>query len=465
MVTVFSRGRSRLKFGPGFHEHLADLDRTQWYGCDEWQWLQNEKLRRLIHHVARFVPYYESLFQEIGLSPDAIRMPSDLAKLPLLDKSTVQARSAELRSRLYASGRELETFQTSGTTGRALEVVVTRDCLQLEKAFTWHHRRWGGIEVGDSTAAFVGFPVVPLRQRRPPFWVNDRAENRVLYSLQHMNAANLPAYASSLAALSPAMIYGYPTAIYLMALHLNERHIESVRPKAVFTASETLMPHQRAEIERACGCRVFDWYGATEFIANIVQCERGNYHIKPEYGIVEILRSDGSATAPGEPGELVCTGLNNLAMPFIRYRVGDLAVSKAGECPCGRSGALIERVTGRVEDVVVTPDGRWLSRLDFVFKGLDRVEEAQLVQEDLRLLLVRVVRRPGYTETDERRVLANLRERLGDEMTINFEYLERIPRTRSGKFRYVVSRIPLGLAAARQTGEMLESEAADSCGF
>jgi phenylacetate-CoA ligase len=118
-------------------------------------------------------------------------------------------------------------------------------------------------------------------------------------------------------------------------------------------------------------------------------------------------------------------------------------------------------VTGRVEDVIVTPDGRWLSRLDFVFKGLDRVEEAQLVQDDPRRLLVRVVKRPGYTDGDERRVLANLRERMGDDMAISFAYLDRIPRTRSGKFRYVVSTVALGPGSVRQTGELLDPAETD----
>jgi phenylacetate-CoA ligase len=461
MVTVFSRGRGRVKFGPRFHEYLADLDRTQWLRPEEWQARQDEKLRALVHHVSCFVPYYENLFRERAISPESIRTPADLVRLPLLDKPTVQEHAADLRSRLHADDRLVERFQTSGTTGRPIEVVVSRDCLQLEKAFTWHHRRWGGIEVGDRTAAFVGFPVVPLRQRRPPFWVHDRSEGRVMYSLQHMNAANLPAYAASLASVQPAMIYGYPTAIYLMAQHLNDTRVATVRPKAVFTASETLLPHQRAAIERAFGCLVFDWYGATELVANIVQCERGNYHVKPEYGVVEILRPDGTPAVPGESGEMVCTGLNNLAMPFIRYRVGDMAVPRAGECPCGRAGALIEGVTGRVEDVIVTPDGRWLSRLDFVFKGQDRIEEAQLVQDDPRRLLVRVVKRPGYTDADERRVLANLRERMGDDMTIAFAYLDHIPRTRSGKFRYVVSTVALGLGSARQTGELLDPADSD----
>jgi phenylacetate-CoA ligase len=209
-------------------------------------------------------------------------------------------------------------------------------------------------------------------------------------------------------------------------------------------------------IEQAFGCHVFDWYGNVELVANIVQCEAGNYHIKPEYGVVEILNPDGSPSQPGQVGELVCTGLNNPAMPFVRYRVGDTAVRKEGPCPCGRGGRLVERITGRTEDVIVTPDGRYLSRLDFVFKGLLNVEEAQMIQETADHLRVRIVKRPGYTQQDTGRILANLRERMGTGINVDLEFVERIPRTASGKFRYVISKAPLDLAGARQTGEVLD---------
>jgi phenylacetate-CoA ligase len=115
----------------------------------------------------------------------------------------------------------------------------------------------------------------------------------------------------------------------------------------------------------------------------------------------------------------------------------------------------VEHITGRIEDVIVTPDGRYLSRLDFVFKGLMNVAEAQMIQDARDHLRVRIVRRPGYTEQDTAQILSNLRERLGNDIRIELEPVEHIPRTANGKFRYVVSKVPLDLAGARQTGEVL----------
>jgi len=455
MTTVYSRGRSKVKYGPKFHEYLTDLERTQWYNNDELQVLQDEKIRRLIWYAYRYVPYYQLLFNEMGIAPQHIRSTADIKCLPYLEKSTVQARLGDFRSLQYRDSRSIEHFQSSGTTGKALDVFVTHDCLQMEKAFSWLHRSWGGVKQGDRLATFVGFPVKPVGRKHPPFWVYDRIENRMMFSLQHMSKANLSAYADQLSRFRPVFISGYPTAVYLMALYLCDAGITSVRPKAVFTASETLLAHHRPVIEQAFSCRVYDWYGAVELIANIVQCESGSYHIKPEYGVVEILNPDGTPAIPGQVGELVCTGLNNMAMPFIRYRIGDTAVPKDGVCPCGRGGILVERITGRIEDVIVTADGRYMSRLDFVFKGLPSVEEAQMIQETPDNLRLRIVRRPAYTEQDTAKILSNLQERLGTYLKVDLEFVERIPRTSNGKFRYVISKVPLDLAGAKQTGEVL----------
>ncbi len=455
MVGRYSARRSRAKFGPRFQEHLDRLRQTQWYGPEEIDALQDSLLREMVHYATTHVPYWRQLFRELELRPDDIRTAADLRLLPILEKSTIRAQPDAFRSELYPGGKGVELFKTSGTTGEALQVAIDADALKLEKAFTWLHREWGGFELGDPHAAFVGFSIISPKRTRPPYWALDRAENRLMFSLQHMSPATMRLYGDALVCFQPRAIYGYPTALYLMALWLREEGIRSVRPSAVFTASETLLPHYRAVMEEAFGCRVLDWYGATEFIANITQCEEGRYHVKQEYGVVELLGDDGEPAVAGEPGALVGTGLNNRAMPFFRYRVGDVAVAGSGVCPCGRAGRLVDSIVGRTEDVVVTPDGRYISRLDFIFKTIQNVREAQLVQERVDHLRVRVVPRPGFGAADEEQIRANLRDRLGDAIRIQVERVDEIPRLPSGKFRYVISKVPLEFGGARQAGEAL----------
>ena len=455
MATEYSRRRGLKKFGAPFQEHLANLERIQYYSAPQLYALQDENIRRVLWQAGRFVPFYRRQFKELDFNSQSAEGRTQLECLPILEKSSVQSHPSAFRSALYEGTDRAEIIHSSGTTGKAIQVAVAVDYLKLEKAYLWLQRSWCGVKPGDRTAYFAGFPVVPIRQDRPPFWVRDLAENRVLFSLQHMSHKNLPAYAVQLERFAPQQVVGYPTAIYLMAAFVNAVGIRAIRPSGVFTASETLLPHQRQVIESAFGCPVFDLYGQAELCGMIMQCDGGNYHVQEGYGVIEILKPGGRPALPGETGEMICTGLNNMAMPFIRYRTGDTAIPKAGACPCGRSGALVECIVGRIEDIIVTPDGRFLSRLDFVFKELPEVREAQLVQEARDRVRIRLVTSSAFTPAHAERIAANFRERAGNEIKIEFEMLDQIPRLPNGKFRFVVSKVPLDLPPIQQTGEVL----------
>lgn len=456
MTSVYSKKRSRIKYGPKYFEYFSELEKSQWLSKEKIQYIQELKIQRLMNYSLKYIPYYKMLFEKIGMSENDIKSIDDLKKIPLLTKDLVRKNDKSLRSIHYRDPRIVERFQTSGTTGKAMDVYASYDYIQMEKAFQWLHRLWGGVKMGDSQVTFVGYTIIPFKKKSPPFWVYDSIENRTFFSLHHMTKENLRYYAEHLEELKPLFITGYPMAISIMATYLLDAGIK-IRPlKAVFTASETLMSHQRKIIEEVFKCKVFDWYGQTEFTANIVQCEHGNYHIKPEYGVVEILKSDGTRAKPGEMGEIVATGLNNFAMPFIRYYTGDTAVTKEGKCPCGRGGVLISKITGRVEDIIVTPDGRFITRLDFIFKDMKNVMEAQLVQDTPNHLIVKIVKKSEYCKEDERKILLNIHEHLGKEMSVDLEGVEEIPRSDSGKFRYVISKVPLNFLGIKQPGNSLK---------
>jgi phenylacetate-CoA ligase len=101
----------------------------------------------------------------------------------------------------------------------------------------------------------------------------------------------------------------------------------------------------------------------------------------------------------------------------------------------------VERIDGRIESYIVTPDGRYLGRLDFLFKNTDAIEEAQLYQDALDHLTVRIVRSPHYADQHEKALMRDLRRYLGNEIRIDLEYLSEIPREANGKFRQIVSKV------------------------
>jgi len=418
-VGMAGRWNYPKKFGPAFRNALERLEGNEARSAEEMRQTAASELRRLLRFAAHEIPYYRSL-------PGA---SEDLSTWPILEKSRIQAEPLQF----LPGGRPDARFvplHSSGTTGAPLTVYCTAEAYQTEMAFRWRHKGWAGLSFGARGAYVAGHAVVSPGRSKPPFWAHDPAENRLLLSSYHISDETAPFYLAALERFAPQFLHGYPSALHLLALAAL-RHGSAIRPRAVFTGSETLLAGQRETIRRAFDARVFNWYGQTELTCNIVECERGRLHARSDYGFLEVL----------EDGSMVCTGLNNLAMPLIRYRTGDRVRLGAGTCECRRPFPLVEEIEGRVEDYVVTPEGYLVGRLDHLFKGIAGVREAQIVQRERSALILRVVREEAYTERDEGHIREEARKRVGPLMRIVFEYPARIERGAGGKFRFVVSEL------------------------
>jgi phenylacetate-CoA ligase len=172
------------------------------------------------------------------------------------------------------------------------------------------------------------------------------------------------------------------------------------------------------------------------------ECAHGKMHAWPEVGRLEVLSDVEDLPAPnGAAGRFVATGLLNFDMPLIRYDTGDRGEPLTGSrCECGRGLPVFGAIEGRFDDVLVTPDGRPVGRLDPVFKEAAAVREAQIVQESPRLIRVRVVPAERFGAADSARITRALRQRLGEEIEIVVETVAAISRGSAGKFRAVVRR-------------------------
>jgi phenylacetate-CoA ligase len=175
-----------------------------------------------------------------------------------------------------------------------------------------------------------------------------------------------------------------------------------------------------------------------EIAAAASECEHGKLHLWPDAGLLETIdvarESDGSQTR-----EFVCTGLLNMDMPLIRYRVGDCGQLEASSavCECGRTLPVIKALDGRADDILYTMDGRAVGRLDPVFKSRLPISEAQIVQETLDRIRVRYVATEGFTSAHGQSLADRIRERMGP-VNVVLDEVKAIPRTANGKFRAVV---------------------------
>jgi phenylacetate-CoA ligase len=208
----------------------------------------------------------------------------------------------------------------------------------------------------------------------------------------------------------------------------------------VTTGAEPLYDFQHRQIAAFTGAVLTDQWGFSEGAANASQCEHFRYHEDPELGFIECV--DPEPLPNGRVrGKLVCTGFTNRVFPFLRYEVGDSAVweTPTFRCKCGRESRALVSIDGRDEDYVVTPEGRRITRFDYLFKEAEHVKECQVVQAAPGEITLRIVRRPSYSAADERSLLSEVKQWISTSLQVNFEYVSEIAREPNGKFRAVKS--------------------------
>jgi phenylacetate-CoA ligase len=440
IASLYGWIQRRERFGRHFRRHLAVLSESQWFSNQELQQYQFVQTKAFLVYAEKHSKYYHELFQRHGFKPEKMQSLSELQSLPILDKSTVRNNMDEILPDNLPSFNP-NWSHTSGTTGQGLHFALSSKCFQEDWSYRMLNFFWAGIRQGMRWAFCAGHPVTYYNRRKAPFWVHDYINNWLLMSSYHLTESNLPDYIAKLKEFEPAMLWGYPSSIYLLAL-ANQQLGCPVHPKVVFTSSETLFDYQRSVIEGAFGCKAFNYYGNGECCAHIAECEKGSLHLKLEYSCVEFLDNRNNPVEAGSEGRIVGTAFRNYAMPLVRYDIGDVViVSKNKTCACGRSGILVDRVVGRAEDYIVTPDGRFIGRLDHLFKDAVNVRMAQIVQKDVEEVVIRIVKEPGYTGKEEQLILNETRIRLGTQIDVHFEYIDDIPRAKNGKFRFIISEI------------------------
>jgi len=212
-----------------------------------------------------------------------------------------------------------------------------------------------------------------------------------------------------------------------------------LRPRLVITAGEVLTPRLRRQIGESFQSPVFEMYSSHELGTAAWQCPRaGTLHVADDAVIVEVLK-DGRPAAPGEAGEVVVTRLHGFAMPFIRYRLGDLVTQGDARCPCGAPFSTILTVQGRMLDYFPLAGGRLLHPYEVVAVVLERAKpwlgQYQLTQERANRVVLRVVPLSTPSPAEVAELEQSVRATLGPGIEFRALLVEDIALEGNGKFR------------------------------
>lgn len=435
-----------IRYGKVFRNTYAFLQESQWWSQQQLEEYQLEQLNRLLHHAYENVPYYRKVFDERGLKPEDIQNFDDLRKLPYLTKEIIQENLPGLIAKNYPRSK-LQYVTTGGSTGIPLGFYHEKG-ISDAKEWAFMLTQWKRVGFKNNDRCIVLRGAVVQSASKGKLWEYDPINKWQILSSYHMTDETLPKYIAKIRKFKPVFIQAYPSAITILARFIKENKIEPFPTiKAILCGSENLYDWQRNLLEEVFQCRVYSWYGHAEQVVLAGECEKStHYHIFPEYGIVELIGKDGKpVTQENELGEVVATGLNNFACPLIRYRTMDLAVLANTKCGCGRNYQLLKKVEGRLQELIVTGTGRLISMtaINMHSDVFDNVRQFQFYQEKKGEVIFNIVRNEAYTDRDTEYIRRELQKKLGVDVDLIIRFVDHIPRTQSGKYRFLIQKLPI----------------------
>ena len=398
---------------------------------------EDARLRRLVRHSYEHVPYYRRLFKKAGITPDGIRTIDDLHKIPISTKWDLMA--VPLKDRVAENFPEarLKRSTTSGSTRMPFDIIEAKG--SLAKKFLDHR---GLFLCGYS-------PFDTMAQFEDPNWAPKSRlllQRLGLFRKRHISIfAEEDEIVGTLARLKPGVAYGYPSNLRMAAVGILRRGVTAVRPHLLLTTSEVLDDATRAVIEGAFGVAVFDVFGTSEFGPFAWECRmHDGYHLSQDFVHTEFIK-DGMPARPGEVGTIVCTGFDNLAMPLIRYQIGDTGIPLDPEqaCPCGQRLPKMAVVAGRMVDYIRLGK-RTLAPYIFtcLMEGIPGILQYQVVQSAPDQVEVRLDAAPAFRAKAESEILARYQSRFGGQLRVRVTGSDGISTEKNGKFKVVKSLLP-----------------------
>jgi phenylacetate-CoA ligase len=437
---------SNIRYGPEFVKTRYLLRSSQWWNEERLAQHQMEELRSLLNHAYQNVPYYRNLFIRADFHPQDFNHFSDLKRIPPLTKQLIRENLDSLVAKNLPPSELAET-NSGGSTGEPMVFFRERSKTSpREKAFMFQQWERVGFAIGDRIAVLRG--PIPDRERTSAF---DPFLNSLVLSSFRLSQETVVEYVRAMNKYRPKFLHVYPSTGWLLAKLMEDGNLRlDYQLKGVLCGSEKLFGSHRDLMRKVFGCRIFSWYGHSEYAVLAGECENSeDYHIFPEYGYTEFVKVDHKPDdVQEEVFEVVATGFNNYAFPFIRYKTGDYAILKKGYCDrCFRRYPLIKEILGREQDYVVTQDGRWISLTALIFgqhpRSFSKTGEMQIEQRRTGEIIVKIVPFSTFTQEDEMEIKQVIQKCVGNGLNITFEYPDDIEPTPIGKHPFLKQHLDL----------------------
>ncbi|MBQ4802005.1 phenylacetate--CoA ligase family protein [Aquimarina sp. MMG015] len=434
-IKAFQNSKQRYtKEFDAFLKEYVDLWKADSKTIDAYQ---KNRLVLLLSEAFKYSDWYSEKMKELGITlKDIEENPYNaLKQMPILTKAERKKNPDVLVNK---SRNTDGVGYTSGTSGAPTINYLDKESINRSFALWRRFHKAIGLETKRvKQVRFSGRLIVKPDSKKPPFWVYNYFENQLLMSTYHLTDDNLGHYVKKLNRFKPILLDGYPSAIYIISRFINKNNLTlNFTPKAIAVTAETLYDYQRLEIEKAFNCHVYNQYASSEGSPFITECTQGNLHLNTDSGIFEFINNKGEKAKAGEVAQLVVTSFTNLKTPLIRYNIEDtVLLSDEGKtCNCGCLMPMIEKLTGREDDILWTKEKGYVGRMDTAYKGLEGIVKSQIVQESPNEIIVNLIADEKFDEQMKQKLIYNMKDRLGETINYQIHVVNDIPLGPNGKF-------------------------------
>jgi len=413
-------------------EYYRYLKKNQWNSLEKNIQIQKHLLFENLKFSFNNIPYYINLNIDFGsFKEDTIF--EDIKSVPFLTKKELR----EDFDNLYIINPKLKRIYpntSGGSTGEPTKFMQDNYYADWSAATKIFYNEWAGRKIGEPLIKLWGSERDILGQtesasHRLANWVR----NLKLLNSFRMTQEEMEKYVEEINLYKPKIILAYVQSIYELAKFARENNLKLNSPNSIMASAGVLYPKYKELIQNVFQCPVFNRYGSREIGDMACDCDRHEgLHLNVFTHYIEIIDKKGKNCESSKMGEVVVTTLVNYTMPLIRFKIGDMAVLSNRQCSCGRGLPMIEKIVGRNVDVFKNIkgdliDGEYFTHLIY-FK--DYIKKFQVIQE-----------KEDYIIVDFDDIIAKIKLVMGENIKVKYELVDDILPTKSGKYRYTISKV------------------------
>tara|TARA_R110000737_G_scaffold231851_2_gene245332 strand:- start:1472 stop:2824 length:1353 start_codon:yes stop_codon:yes gene_type:complete len=405
-----------------------------------------ERLNELIIHAYNNVPYYKRVFSKCDIDiSKGLKKLSDLSHLPILAKDDIRENTEDI---LFPGHKVRKSFTDTSGGSTGAPIIVFQDAMYKQEGAAMFQfiKQMRGINPFGNVAVLWGAARdLYGEQNTIKGHIIDFVTNSKAFNSARMTEKDILSFIKFINKKNPDLVLAYAQSIYEIALFA-EQHDVNIKPqRAIHTGAGQLFSFMRETIERVFQCKVYDHYGGREFGAVATECDYGSgLHVLGYNRIVEIVDKQNNICKDNEEGEIVVTVLNNFSMPLIRYKVGDVGLwSLEKNCACGNNYRKILRITGRTANNFPLKEGGMVSGeyLTLSYNNIPGIVSFQIRQKNYHKIIIYLITDEKYQNSTEDYIRNRMLKLFGSELQLNYQYVDEIPTTSTGKHLFTVSEI------------------------